>query len=265
VYRAHNIESEIWARLAVETANPLKRYYLSSLSHRIENFEKDALNNYDLLVPITQRDYIRLNSLGNLKPAHVSPTGISTGKFCKANSLYQPGSLFFIGALDWYPNQEGLIWFIDKVWEVLKNRIPNLTFHVAGRNSPKWFKKKCIDNNIEFHGEISDAQIFFDNYQIMIVPLFAGSGMRIKIVEAMARSKVIVTTAIGAEGIEIKNKVHAIISNTPESFVDEISFILENNDYFKQIEKNAYELAEKYYNNANLAKELINFYTQHLG
>ena len=76
-YRAHNIESEIWARLANNTLNPFKRFYLFTLSRRIEEFEINAMNSYDLLVPITQRDYLKLNSMGNLKPAHVSPAGIS--------------------------------------------------------------------------------------------------------------------------------------------------------------------------------------------
>jgi glycosyltransferase involved in cell wall biosynthesis len=264
VYRAHNIESEIWARLASETTNPLKRFYFSSLSRRIEKFEKEALNKYDLLVPITGRDCLKLNSMGNIKPAHVSPTGIPEGKFREPNSLYQSGSLFYIGALDWFPNQEGLSWFIDRVWIELKVKMPDLVFHVAGRNAPNWLINKCIDSKIEFHGEVSDAQLFFDSYQIMVIPLFAGSGMRIKIVEAMARSKVIVTTNIGAEGIAIENKVHAIISDTAESFVNEILQILANNDYFKKLEKNAYELARNNYCNSIISKELINFYKQHL-
>jgi len=265
VYRAHNIENEIWARLALDTKNPIKKFYLTSLSRRIEKFEKKVLNSYDLLVPITQRDCLNLNNMGNLKPAYVSPTGISAGKYCKPNSLFKNESLFFIGALDWFPNQEGLTWFIDHVWKILKISRPELSFHVAGRNSPNWLRKRCIENKIEFHGEIENAQNFFDKYQIMVVPLFAGSGMRIKIIEAMSRSKAIITTTIGAEGLDIVNKVHAIISDTPQSFFEEISYLLENNDYFQNLEKNAYELAVNCYSNSKLGMELINFYTQHVG
>jgi polysaccharide biosynthesis protein PslH len=265
VYRAHNIENEIWARLAKESGNPLKRFYLSSLSRRFEKFERNLLNSYDLLVPISQRDNLKLNILGNSKPSHVSPTGIPIRNFCKPNALLQTGSLFYIGALDWYPNQEGLSWFIDHVWKTLKEKNSGISFHVAGRNSPKWLRKKCVDNHIEFLGEIENAQDFFDSYQIMVVPLFSGSGMRIKIVEAMARSKVIVTTTIGAEGLAIENKVHAIISDTPQSFVDEISCILENYDYFKKLEENAYKLAQNNYSNSKIGSELINFYNQYLG
>ena len=99
----------------------------------------------------------------------------------------------------------------------------------------------------------------------MVVPLFSGSGMRIKIVEAMARSKAIITTTIGAEGIEIENKIHAIISDKPQSFVDEILYLVNNNDYFNTLEKNAYELAENKYSNSKIVSDLIKFYTQHLG
>lgn len=263
-YRAHNIENEIWERVARETSSPYKKFYLASLASRIKRFETSLLNQYDLLIPITERDSEILKLMGNNKPAYVCPAGIPASNFVMNTSVNKPKSLFYIGALDWIPNQEAICWFLDHVWGRLQEKIPGISINIAGRNSPQWLKKKCTGNNIVFHGEIDDAYTFFDRYQIMVVPLFAGSGMRLKIVEAMARSKVVVTTPIGAEGLDIENGVHLIIEDTPEGFVKQIMFLLENNDYFTKIEKEAYTLANEKYNSKNIADGLIKFYKQQL-
>jgi polysaccharide biosynthesis protein PslH len=263
-YRAHNIENEIWERIARDTKNPFKKYYLSSLAGRIKKFEKNLLNKYDLLIPITERDFEILKQMGNYKPGTVCPAGIPATNFKNSTSVNKPKSLFYIGALDWIPNQEAICWFLDHVWERVKEKVPGISLHIAGRNSPQWLQKKCIGNNIVFHGEIDDAHDFFDSYQIMIVPLFAGSGMRLKIVEAMARSKVVITTPVGAEGLETENGKHLLIVSTPEDFVRQIIFLLENKDYFVKIEKEAFTLANEKYNSKIIAECLIKFYSQQL-
>lgn len=262
-FRAHNIENEIWERIAGETSNPLKKVYLSSLSKRLKRFEYGFLNRYDLLIPITTRDGEKLSLMGNTKPVFVCPAGVPYRNFNKTIS-YIPNSLFYIGALDWIPNQEAIVWFLDNVWHQLKEKLPAIQFHVAGRNSPQWLQKKCVGQNIFFHGEIDDAHVFFDKYQIMVVPLFAGSGMRLKIVEAMARSKVVITTSIGAEGLETVNGKHLLVQDTAEGFVKQILFLLENPEYSTKIEKDAFQLAVEKYNSQIITESLTMFYKQQL-
>jgi glycosyltransferase involved in cell wall biosynthesis len=262
IYRAHNIEHEIWRRVAFFTHNPLKKAYFMNLSDRIANFEKMIMNKYDMLVPISVIDSKIFQKLGNTKPFKIVPVGVPEEYFHENTTIADLPSLFFIGSLDWIPNVDGLCWFINHVWKKLKRDNPGLTFHIAGRGAPKWFKKMCSNEGIIFHGEVEDAKTFFDQNQIMIVPLFAGSGMRVKIIEAMARSKVIVTTIIGAEGIDITNRVHAIKIENPDDFYEALTELLENIDLFKEIEKNAYALVRQKYNNRVIARDLLNFYTQ---
>lgn len=262
-YRAHNIENEIWFRFAKETTNPVKKIYLNSLSARIKKFESQWLNQYDLLVPITKRDAEILMQMGNTKPSYVCPAGITEQNFKKSNT-YQACTIFFIGALDWMPNQESVCWFVENVWNDLKAKLPALQFHIAGRNTPAWLHKKYARPDIFFHGEIENAHDFFDSYQIMVVPLFAGSGMRLKIVEAMARSKVIITTSIGAEGLDIANGVNILIEDTPQGFVKQVIFLLENPETFAKIEKEAYLFASDKYSSKKLTTGLIDFYQQQL-
>ena len=136
-YRAHNIEHEIWKRRLEREKNHMKRRYLKLLANRLEVFEKGFVNKYDLLVPITQRDAKRFVDFGNTKPMLVSQVGIDAQKYVPKPELIQFPSVFHLGALDWFPNQEGLLWFLRNVWRYISKDYAELKFYIAGRNAPK--------------------------------------------------------------------------------------------------------------------------------
>ena len=186
--RAHNIESEIWERTAVLSSG-LKKWYLRNLAGRILNFEKNWLNSYDLLVPITSRDGEWFTKAGNQKPVHISPAGIDSSFYHLTHDDPEFPSLFHIGSLDWSPNQEGLIWFLSRIWPSVHLKHPGLNLYIAGRNAPPWLVSKFQEKNVVYLGEVEDAHSFIRSKSVMIVPLFSGSGMRIKIIEGMALGK----------------------------------------------------------------------------
>lgn len=263
VYRAHNIEHEIWARSA-EISQGLKKFYLRNLAIRIRKFEARLLNNYDVLVPITQRDESILYGMGNRKPSMVSQTGIdSSVLFPNARNLEYP-SLFHIGSMEWGPNQEGLLWFVQECWPAIHKKYPDLKFYVAGRNAPAWMAKKFDQPNVQFLGEIVDAYEFINSKAIMVVPLFSGSGMRVKIIEGMALGKSIVSTPIGAEGIEVEKDKHIMIAETAEQFVEAVSKLVEDKDLFDSIGRNAIGFIHEKFDNLAAASKLIDFYKQYI-
>ena len=262
-YRAHNVEYEIWDRTA-KLAGGIKKWYFRILSKRIKKFEKSWMDSYDLLVPITHRDGQILNQLGNTKPIHVSQTGIDTTHLIKDNSDLEYPSLFHIGSLEWTPNQEGLIWFLDYCWENICEKYPDLKFYVAGRNAPEWLKEKLDKENIVFLGEIDDAYSFMNSKSIMLVPLHSGSGMRIKIIEGMALGKAIVSTTIGTEGIKTTNNENILIADTIDEFNRAIIQLIENKNLFTRISDNASLFIHENFNNLALAKELSEFYIKNL-
>ncbi|MBT6764207.1 MAG: glycosyltransferase family 4 protein, partial [Prolixibacteraceae bacterium] len=259
VYRAHNIEHEIWERTS-EMASGLVRIYLKILSNRIKKFEKGLLNNYDLLVPITERDRAILDEMGNTKPFHVSQTGIDSSVLIPNSKKLEHPSLFHIGSLEWTPNQEGLIWFIDNCWPAIHEKFPNLTFYIAGRNAPVWLQKKFGYPKIVFKGEVADAYDFMNSKSIMAVPLFSGSGMRIKIIEGMALGKPIVTTPIGTEGISTTSGKNILIAETKTEFIDAISKLIDDKELFDKIGKNAIEYIHEKFDNITTASALVEFY-----
>lgn len=261
-YRSHNIEHEIWQRI-VNNTNGIKKIYLKNLSKRIFAFEKAAVNQYDLLIPISERDEQHLNLLGNSKPSLVIPAGIDYSPQTEKYPDFEM-DLFFIGALDWVPNQEGLKWFLERCFPSIIEKLPDVRFKIAGRNAPKGFIEKLIHPRIDFLGEIDDASLFMKQNGIMIVPLFSGSGMRVKIIEGMSNSKSIVTTSVGCEGINAENGKHIFISDDPIAFSKYIVTLLNDKELMLRIGKNAVGFVLQNYDNRILNEKLTTFYNQYL-
>ena len=261
-YRAHNIEYEIWERTAT-LSEGFRSKYLRNLSKRIKRFEESYLNSYDLLVPITDRDGIILDKLGNSKPRHTSQTGIDFASLVPTARKLEFPSLFHIGALDWAPNQEGLIWFFNQCWPKIHLQNPELKFYLAGRNAPEWFERIIKLDGVVYLGEINDAYDFINSKAVMVVPLFSGSGMRIKIIEGMALGKPIVTTTIGTEGIPTENGKNILIANDVDSFVEAINQLINDRGLSDWIGTNAIGFIQEKYDNLLQAEALIEFYKQH--
>ncbi len=262
VYRAHNIEHEIWDRTAFNSKG-IKKWYLKILTSRIKKFETRLLNDYDLIVPITERDGNLLNTLGNTKPSHISQTGIDASELIPSAKNLEHPSLFHIGSMEWTPNQEGLVWFLDNCWNEIHRKYPTLKFYVAGRNAPAWLQKKLVAPNVVFEGEVADAYEFMNSKSIMIVPLYSGSGMRIKVIEGMALGKPIVSTKVGTEGIATTSGKNIIVAENAEMFINSICELIENREYFDSISINAIEFIHEKFDNLTTASKLVEFYKKH--
>ncbi len=262
VYRAHNIEHEIWDRTAFNSKG-IKKWYLKILTSRIKKFETRLLNNYDLIVPITERDGNLLNMLGNTKPSHISQTGIDASELIPSAKNLDHPSLFHIGSMEWTPNQEGLVWFLDNCWNEIHKKYPDLKFYVAGRNAPAWLQKKLVAPNVIFEGEVADAYEFMNSKSIMIVPLYSGSGMRIKVIEGMALGKPIVSTKVGTEGIATTSGKNIIVADNAEEFRNSIYELIEKREYFDSISINAIEFIHEKFDNLTTASKLVEFYKKH--
>ncbi len=258
--RAHNIEYEIWERLTANNSSVVKKWYLSYLTQKLRKYEISHLNDYDFLATVSERDLLKFRDLGYQNPGMSSPIGLLLNRY-KPREVKENNnkSLCFIGALDWLPNQEGLEWFIVKVWPIVSARNPHLQLHVAGRNMPDRFLQMEV-RNLHFHGEVNDAISFINAHDIMIVPLLSGSGMRVKILEGMALGKPVISTQLGKEGIRAKDGKHFLIADTPIGFTEAIEKLLTNHKKFKKIGKKARNYIENNFDNQSVAGDLYNAY-----
>jgi len=261
--RAHNIEHEIWEQtLKQETG--LKKVYVKNLTNRLRRFELNFINNYDFLVPITQRDADKFTDFNNTKPIHVSPTGLNAEKYLPKQKQTSNHKFFHIGAMDWTPNQEGLLWFLENVWKQVSLKHPDAEFAIAGRNAPQWFEEKILQYKVNYLGEVDNALDFMHDNSTMIVPLLSGSGMRIKIIEGLAAGKVIISTNKGAEGIPAIHRKEILLSDSPEDFIRNIELILSDKKLFSEISVNASEFIVRKFDNFAISKALSEFYQKEI-
>jgi glycosyltransferase involved in cell wall biosynthesis len=260
VLRAHNIEFEIWKQLANQEINPLKKWYLDLLAERLKTYEIKLLSQVDAIVPITNKDKAEMTKLGVSVPMEVVPLGVDVDKIESKNLQPEPLKLYHLGAMDWSPNVEGITWFLDDIWPLISSEFPSISCSLAGRKmSPSLLSRS--NEKLMIRGEVSDISEFISDKNIAVIPLLSGSGMRVKIVEALAFGKVVITTTLGATGISFDDGINILIANKPSEFVEKIGMLKANPSLITSIGLEARKLAKTEFNLKSLSSKLSYFYS----
>lgn len=257
IYRSHNVEYEIWERNAANEKNNVKKWYLNLLARRLKNYELSILNEVDGVAAISEKDRLTLIHMGCNKPIEVFPFGINIEKYKK-----QKGSdnlnFFHIGSMDWLPNQEGIKWFLENVWNQIIDVFPEAKLNLAGKGMPSWmlnWKQK----NVQILGQVDDAIEFINENEVMIVPLFSGSGMRIKVIEGMALGKTVIATTIAAEGIKYEADKNILIANTAEEYIYKMTKCLSDKEFSLRLGDEAKKMIQANYDNQHIVNNLVQF------
>lgn len=262
VLRAHNIEFQIWERLATSEPNFLKKWYLKNIMiPRLKKLEIKVSQAVNAIVPISPIDAKFFKNIGKKKSKILTlPVGYKT--FIKPqNNWENTFNVGFIGGLDWLPNIEGLLWFVKNVWKEFAAKNLHVQLNIAGRNLTKKIEQLSAPS-VKIVGEVENAQEFITKQHIMLVPLFSGSGMRIKIIEAMAMGKCVLSTNIGAEGIEIEHHKDIFLCNHESEFLETLNKCHQNTDLIEKIGANAIQTIHQKYNMEDLSKKIHQFYAQ---
>jgi len=261
VLRAHNIEHQIWQRVANNCKNPFKKLYHIYLYRTLRHFELNVLKKIDGIVAITDVDSRNFEKLRHNTNIISIPFGINLETLPKNLTQPKEPSLFHIGTMNWFPNEEGIRWFIGKVWPKVSIKLPDLQLHLAGRYMNPWLTV-LNKKNITVDGAVPDVWEYMEKFSIMVVPLFSGSGIRIKIVEAMAAGKAIITTSIGAQGINYVDGKHLLIARDENAFVDAIVRLYNNQALRDTLGRNARQLIAEEHDNDKLMLKLTTFYNE---
>ena len=260
VLRAHNVEHKIWERIAKETKFFLKRWYINHLTNTLRDYELSALETVDGIAAITRKDAAYFRKYCS-KPVIDIPFGVYPEEFTPRFDIEGNPKFYHIGSMNWIPNEEGIRWFIDEVLPKTVEKVPDFMYHLAGRNMPEWLTT-LKDSHVDVVGEVPDAKAFVAANDVAIVPLLAGSGIRIKIIESMAMGKTVITTRVGAEGILYDEEVNLIIAENIAKMVEAIRAINENPQIAVRIGQAARKLVEETYDNRKIIARLLMFYEE---
>ena len=249
----------IWDRITRQTSNPLKRAYLRHLTGKLRNYELDHLNRYDGIITISEHDADHFRQEGCRIPLAAVPFGVETEDYKPMQGNYEFPSLFHIGSMNWVPNEEGIRWLVYEAWPLIHRTFPGVKLYLAGRMMPEWLLRLKVPN-VEVVGEVPDAMAFIRSKAVMLVPLFSGSGIRIKIIEGMALGKAIISTSIGAEGIHYTDRQNILNADDARAFAEPGGECLASKDFCDRLGKRARELILQEHSLEHVVKKLESFY-----
>lgn len=259
VLRSLNVEHRIWERLAAHARNPLRRLALHAVARSLRRYEVAQLDVCDALIPITEADARDFRTLGGSCPMYVLPGGVEVEQRAVDRAEERDGAAGFLGSLDYRPNQEAALWLAE---ELRPRLAAHATLHVAGSRAPRWLQERLAVPGVVFHGEVADAQAFMREMRVMLAPILSGGGMRIKILEAMAAGKAVLSTAIGAEGIDVANGENIVIADDPAAFAAAVEALLADAPRAHAMGDAARTLVATRYSTDALARGLLAFYEE---
>ena len=224
----HNVEAQIFERHAHSDRNWLRRRYMGLQWKKMRRFEDSAGRQYDAVIAISNQDRDKFETDYGWDHVHVIDTAVNTEFFSPNGQAEQQDRLVFVGSLDWLPNQDGVRHFVERIWPEVLRRRPEATFQIVGRNPPRSLERLEETPGVELVGSVPDVRPYVGNASVFVVPLLVGGGTRLKIFEAMAMGKAVVSTSLGAEGLPVTNGEHIQLADSPENFAARVVELLED-------------------------------------
>jgi glycosyltransferase involved in cell wall biosynthesis len=262
VLNHHNCESAMIARRAEKEGNPLARIYLRHQAGKLQRLEKELCHRFHCNVAVSEQDRRHLLSLDPRAHVHVVENGTDTDYLAPVPGAEEPDSLVFAGSLRWYPNLSGLEFFLNQVWPLLKQQRPQLRLCLAGRDpSDSFIRWAQRDPSITVVPNPEDIRPSVARGWVFICPILDGGGTRLKILDALAMGKAVVSTTIGCEGLQVTPGQNILVADSPRNFAAEVLRVLDSPELRRHLGQAGRALVERQYNWSALAAQLRQAYT----
>ncbi|MBK9313218.1 MAG: glycosyltransferase [Acidobacteria bacterium] len=242
----HNIESILWQRHAEHASNPIKRVAWKIEAFKMLRYEREAIGRFDHVIAVSDYDMEQMKKMNSMLPVSVVPTGVDLEQYRGATgeSPIEP-VVMFLGSMDWEANIDGMIYFCRDIWPQVRQSVPEARLRIVGRN-PDSRIRQLASQDIEVTGRVSSVIEPLREAAVFIVPLRIGGGTRLKIYEAMAMRKAVVSTTIGAEGLDVEHGTDILLADDPHTFAKCVIDLLIDHPKRMQIETAAADKSARY-------------------
>lgn len=260
-----NVEYKVLERCASIERSFLKRIFFTNQARKMKTFEAQMIGQCSQFLAVSEDDRRVLSEVTNgTAQGHVITNGVDTGYFSPAafpESYPKEVSLVFTGSMDWLPNEDAVLYFCRDILPLLWKEKPQLRFYVVGKSPGPSIKKLAgRDERIIVTGRVDDVRPIVAKARVFVVPIRIGGGTRIKILEGMAMQKAIVSTTVGAEGIEYTVGENIVLSDRPEDFAGNIIDLLNNPIKSKELGRRARDLVCGQYDWTIIGERLRSIY-----
>jgi len=259
----HNVESEIWRRHAETKSSPIARALYAMQHRRMLRYEGGALRRFDGILAVSDADretFARLYPGAVKRPVQVVSTGVDTDYFAPS-AVDAPESairneLIFTGSMDWLPNEDAMLFFCRDILPLIRAEEPGVHLTIVGRTPTPAVKKLADASDVTVTGRVDDVRPYIREAAVYIVPLRIGGGTRLKIFEAMAMGKAVVSTTVGAEGLPVTNGEHVVLADEPRAFAASVVGLMRDRESRARLEAAARALVVERYDWSAVAGEL---------
>lgn len=255
----HNIEADIWRRYYENETNGLRRWYIGKQWRKVEQFERAALRWVNGALAVSEPDRQCLSQWCPGLPTTVVPNGVDLDYF---RPLAQPEvrrNLVFTGSMDWRPNQDAARYFVREILPLLRQVRPDLECMFVGRSPPADIQALASMPGVHITGTVEDVRPYVESAAVYIVPLRIGGGSRLKILEAMAMGRAVVSTTVGAEGLDVIHDQHVLLADDPRTFAESVLQLLDDPDRCRKLATEGRRLVEQCYGWDTLADRFGDF------
>lgn len=260
VMDAHNVESQIAERYARKEGNFFKKAFLFRNCRKMLRYEKRAAASFDLILTVSSNDQETLVKYGGGNRVKLVENGVDTDYF-RPLPESRANHLVFVGSMDWLPNVDGMLYFLNDIYPLIKAAVPHVKLSIVGKNPPASLARAATTtSSVYVTGTVDDVRPYVADTSVFVVPLRFGGGTRLKILEAFAMGRAVVSTSLGAEGIEGLNGQHFLIADEPKQFADAVVRLLSDEGLRASLTSRARQLAEGVYSWDVVGSKLLSYY-----
>lgn len=254
----HNVESELLRRRAFSESSRLFRWYLDFQANLTDSEHRRWCRRVALNIVVSEEDGQLLSRLVPNARISVVPNGVDTTMF---RPRYSCGhGLVFVGGYSWYPNRDGMAYFADRILPLIRRTYPDLPVTWVGRAPEEVQKEYLTTYGIRLTGYVEDIRPHVHSAACYVVPLRVGGGTRLKILDAWAMGKAVVSTSVGCEGLDARDGENILIRDNPEAFAEAVDSVLRDNELRRRLERNARTTAERVYDWDVIGRDMLQLY-----
>ncbi|MCF7802582.1 MAG: glycosyltransferase family 4 protein [Candidatus Marinimicrobia bacterium] len=258
----HNVEYANFRRMWKKSTSPIRKWFYGREYKKVYQEEVDILGNQDAIFVTSGNDGEIMDQDIPEVPKHIIPNGVDTIFFTPESSPVKPNSLVFTGMMAYTPNNDGMLYFMKEIFPLIRAEVPDVQLSIVGKRPTKKLQSYA-SKQVEVTGFVEDVRPYIRNASVYIVPLRMGSGTRLKVLEALATKKPVVSTSIGCEGIDVEDGKSILIRDEPKPFAKSVINLLKDEKRRQELAMNGYRLIKKKYDWEAVGDKMLEIYRQY--